>query len=107
MRAFSKHALRSLRDALHIESSPIRSHRSLLPLPARHERGEGWGEGLFIVLYPAVSPVTTPAMFYLHFRNEFWKLFGKKRTYIGFGAFVLVQTGMLVMFRFSRVRENM
>jgi len=28
-------------------------------------------------------------MFYRHLRNELWKLFGKKRTYIGFGAFLL------------------
>jgi ABC-2 type transport system permease protein len=46
-------------------------------------------------------------MFYRHLRNELWKLFGKKRTYIGFGAFVLVQTGMLMMFRFGRVRAEM
>jgi ABC-2 type transport system permease protein len=46
-------------------------------------------------------------MFYRHLRNELWKLFGKKRTYIGFGAFVLVQTGMLLMFRFGRVRAEM
>jgi ABC-2 type transport system permease protein len=46
-------------------------------------------------------------MFYRHFRNELWKLFGKKRTYIGFGAFLLVQTGMLLMFRFGHVRADM
>ena len=46
-------------------------------------------------------------MFYRHFRNELWKLFGKKRTYIGFGAFLLVQTAMLLMFRFGRVRAEM
>ena len=46
-------------------------------------------------------------MIYHHFRNELWKLFGKKRTYIGFGAFVLVQTGMLLMFRFTRAQANM
>jgi ABC-2 type transport system permease protein len=46
-------------------------------------------------------------MLYLHFRNELWKLFGKLRTYIGFGAFLLVQTGMLMIFRFSHVRTNM
>jgi len=38
-------------------------------------------------------------MFYHHLRNELWKLFGKKRTYIGFGAFVLAQNAMLLMFR--------
>ena len=46
-------------------------------------------------------------MLYRHLRNELWKLFGKKRTYIGFGAFVLVQSGMLLMFRFGRVRAEM
>src|ERR1035441_583554 len=41
-------------------------------------------------------------MFYHHLRNELWKLFGKKRTYIGFGAFLLAQNGMLLTFRFTR-----
>src|SRR5258706_12026388 len=40
-------------------------------------------------------------MFYHPLRNELWKLFGKKRTYIGFGAFLLVQNGMLLVFRFT------
>jgi len=46
-------------------------------------------------------------MFYHQLRNELWKLFGKKRTYIGFGAFLLVQTGMLLLFRFGHVRDGM
>src|SRR5206468_4180859 len=41
-------------------------------------------------------------MFLRHLRNELWKLFGKKRTYIGFGAFLLAQNGMLLAFRFTR-----
>lgn len=41
-------------------------------------------------------------MFLAHLRNELWKLFGKKRTYIGFGAFVTVQTVMLLMFKYTR-----
>src|ERR1017187_2554605 len=41
-------------------------------------------------------------MFYHHLRNELWKLFGKKRTYIAFGAFLLAQNGMLLTFRFTR-----
>jgi ABC-2 type transport system permease protein len=41
-------------------------------------------------------------MFRHHLRNELWKLFGKKRTYIGFGAFLLAQSGMLLAFRFTR-----
>ncbi len=38
-------------------------------------------------------------MFYHHLRNELWKLFGKKRTYIGFGAFLVAQNAMLLTFR--------
>src|SRR4051812_30040113 len=38
-------------------------------------------------------------MFFRHLKNELWKLFGKKRTYIGFGAFVLAQNAMLLIFR--------
>src|SRR3954451_14725773 len=46
-------------------------------------------------------------MFWAHLRNELWKLFGKKRTYIGFGAFVLAQNAMLVLFRFTRWQQDM
>src|SRR5580700_7709677 len=46
-------------------------------------------------------------MFYLHLRNELWKLFGKKRTYIGFGAFVASQSVMLLMFRFTKWERQM
>ncbi len=46
-------------------------------------------------------------MFYRHLRNELWKLFGKKRTYIGFGAFLLAQNAMLLTFRFTHWRTNM
>jgi ABC-2 type transport system permease protein len=45
-------------------------------------------------------------MFYLQLRNELWKLFGKKRTYIGFGAFLLAQTLMLLLFRFGHVQDG-
>jgi ABC-2 type transport system permease protein len=45
-------------------------------------------------------------MFYLHLKNELWKLFGKKRTYIGFGAFLIAQNGMLLMFRFTNWQKN-
>jgi ABC-2 type transport system permease protein len=41
-------------------------------------------------------------MFFLQLKNELWKLFGKKRSYIGFGAFVLAQTAMLFLFKFTR-----
>ncbi len=46
-------------------------------------------------------------MLYHHLRNELWKLFGKKRTYIGFGAFLLAQNAMLLGFRFSHWPERM
>jgi ABC-2 type transport system permease protein len=46
-------------------------------------------------------------MFYRHLRNELWKLFGKKRTYIGFGAFLLAQNAMLLAFRFTRWQGDM
>jgi len=40
-------------------------------------------------------------LFLLQLRNELWKLFGKKRTYIGFGMFLLAQNAMLLGFHFS------
>ena len=46
-------------------------------------------------------------MFYHHLKNELWKLFGKKRTYIGFGAFLLAQNAMLLAFRFTRWQSDM
>ena len=41
-------------------------------------------------------------MFLPQLRGELWKLFGKSRTYIGFGAFLLAQNAMLLIFRFTR-----
>jgi ABC-2 type transport system permease protein len=40
-------------------------------------------------------------MFYLQLRNELWKLFGKKRTYIGFGFLLLAQIIIILTFRFT------
>ncbi len=45
-------------------------------------------------------------MFFLQLRNELWKLFGKKRTYIGFGAFLVAQNAMLLAFHFSRWQQD-
>jgi ABC-2 type transport system permease protein len=45
-------------------------------------------------------------MFLAQLKNELWKLFGKKRTYIGFGAFVLAQTVMLLMFKYTRWQSD-
>src|SRR3989475_9548813 len=46
-------------------------------------------------------------MLWLNLRNELWKLFGKKRTYIGFGAFLLAQNAMLLTFRFTNWQRQM
>jgi ABC-2 type transport system permease protein len=39
-------------------------------------------------------------MIYSQLRNELWKMFGKKRTYIGFGVFLLAHSAILLIFRF-------
>src|SRR5580700_9230590 len=39
-------------------------------------------------------------MFYLQLRGELWKLFGKKRTYIGFLMFLLAQNCVILFYRF-------
>jgi ABC-2 type transport system permease protein len=39
-------------------------------------------------------------MFHLQLRNELWKLFGKKRTYIGFAMFLLAQNAIILLQRF-------
>lgn len=46
-------------------------------------------------------------MFYLQLRNELWKLFGKKRTYIGFLMFLLAQNVIIIMHRFTHVTNFM
>src|SRR5438067_12633644 len=45
-------------------------------------------------------------MFFLQLRNEIWKLYGKKRTYIGFGMFLVAQNAMLLAFRFTRWQSD-
>jgi ABC-2 type transport system permease protein len=45
-------------------------------------------------------------MFLAQLKNELWKLFGKKRTYIGFGVFVIVQLLMLLMFKYTRWQSD-
>ena len=46
-------------------------------------------------------------MILLHLRNELWKLFGKKRTYIGFAMFLVAQNAMLTAFRLTRWQGEM
>jgi ABC-2 type transport system permease protein len=45
-------------------------------------------------------------MFFAQLKNELWKLFGKKRTYIGFGAFVLAQSAMLFIFKYTNWQKH-
>ncbi|HXD00035.1 MAG TPA: ABC transporter permease subunit, partial [Verrucomicrobiae bacterium] len=40
-------------------------------------------------------------MFLLQLRNELWKLFGKKRTYIGSGMFLLAQTILILFLKYG------
>jgi ABC-2 type transport system permease protein len=46
-------------------------------------------------------------MLYLQLRGELWKLFGKKRTYIGFTIFLLTQLVVTVVFKYTRASANM
>jgi len=46
-------------------------------------------------------------MLYLQLRGELWKLFGKKRTYIGFTIFLLTQLIVTVVFKYTRASGNM
>ena len=45
-------------------------------------------------------------MFLAQLKNELWKVFGKKRTYIGFGAFIVAQTAMLLIFKHTHWIDN-
>src|ERR1044071_6363916 len=42
-----------------------------------------------------------------YLRNELLKRFGKKRTYIGFGAFLLAQNAMLLLLQLGPVKRRM
>ncbi len=46
-------------------------------------------------------------MFYQQLRNEVWKLFGKKRTYMGFVVFFVTQNLILLIMQFPRVTHLM
>jgi len=46
-------------------------------------------------------------MFIAQLKNELLKLFGKKRTYIGFGAFVVAQAVMMLMFKYTRWQSSL
>jgi len=46
-------------------------------------------------------------MLYLQLRGELWKLFGKKRTYIGFTIILLTQLIVTLVFKYTRASGNM
>ncbi|HNQ89665.1 MAG TPA: ABC transporter permease subunit [Verrucomicrobiota bacterium] len=46
-------------------------------------------------------------MFFRQLHNELWKLFGKKRTYIGFFMFLLSQNVIALVFRFTQASRPM
>ncbi|MEJ0089439.1 MAG: ABC transporter permease subunit [Limisphaerales bacterium] len=46
-------------------------------------------------------------MFLAQLKNELWKLFGKKRTYIGFAAFLLAQTAMMLAFKHGGAQKSL
>jgi ABC-2 type transport system permease protein len=46
-------------------------------------------------------------MFFLQLRNELWKLYGKKRTYIGFGMFILAQNLIFLAFKMTTATEKL
>lgn len=46
-------------------------------------------------------------MLYLQLRGELWKLFGKKRTYIGFAIILLTQLIVTIVFKYTRGAAHM
>lgn len=46
-------------------------------------------------------------MFLRQLRNELWKLFGKKRTYIGFAMILMCQFAVALAFRYTHASERM
>jgi ABC-2 type transport system permease protein len=45
-------------------------------------------------------------MFFAQLKNELWKLFGKKRTYIGFGAILVVQTIIILLLKLTKWQND-
>jgi ABC-2 type transport system permease protein len=46
------------------------------------------------------------SLFFLQLRGELWKLFARKRTYIGFGAFFALEILILVLFQLPKVQRS-
>ena len=47
------------------------------------------------------------SLFFLQLRGELWKLFARKRTYLGFGAFLLIEILVLFLLNLERVRRSL
>jgi len=45
------------------------------------------------------------SLFFLQLRGELWKLFARKRTYIGFGAFFALEIVILLLFQLPKVQR--
>jgi ABC-2 type transport system permease protein len=46
------------------------------------------------------------SLFFLQLRGELWKLFARKRTYIGFGAFLALEIVILILFQLPKVQRS-
>ncbi|MDB6065543.1 MAG: putative rane protein [Pedosphaera sp.] len=46
-------------------------------------------------------------MFFYQLRAELWKLFAKKRTYIGFGMVMLAQLTVVLIFRYTKAQHEL
>ncbi len=46
------------------------------------------------------------SLFFRQLRGELWKLFARKRTYIGFGAFLALEIVILVIFQLPKVQRS-
>jgi len=46
------------------------------------------------------------SLFFLQLRGELWKLFARKRTYLGFGAFFALEMVILLLFQLPGVRRT-
>jgi len=52
------------------------------------------------------SDETTMNLFILQLQGELWKLFARKRTYIGFGAFFALEVLILILFQLPKVQRS-
>ena len=46
------------------------------------------------------------SLFFRQLRGELWKLFARKRTYIGFGAFFALEVVILIIFQLPKVQRS-